>query len=102
MQTNTKEAKFYVWMGWREKPKNIKKHGIDFNDAVYVFIDPNRIEIYDEKHSIDEDRYVTIGCIGNMFLIHLVYTMRGDNYRIISARMAENKERSDYYGRCDY
>ena len=39
---------------------NIKKHGIDFETAARVFADENRLEIYDEEHSEDEDRYITI------------------------------------------
>lgn len=40
-----------------EKNKiNIQKHGIAFETAAKVFADTNRIEIYDEAHSIDEDR----------------------------------------------
>ena len=39
---------------------NRKKHGIDFETAMLVFNDLQRIEIYDEEHSITEDRYNTI------------------------------------------
>ena len=40
---------------------NIKKHGISFPSAARVFFDYDRIEMYDEENSIDEDRYDTIG-----------------------------------------
>ncbi len=40
---------------------NLKKHGIDFETAMLVFNDLQRIEIYDTEHSIYEDRYNTIG-----------------------------------------
>jgi len=36
---------------------NLKKHGIDFETAMLVFNDLQRIEIYDTEHSIYEDRY---------------------------------------------
>lgn len=39
---------------------NLKKHGIDFETAILVFNDMERIEIYDLEHSIKEDRYNTI------------------------------------------
>lgn len=40
---------------------NIKKHGISFKSAARIFFDYDRIELYDEDHSDDEDRYNTIG-----------------------------------------
>ena len=46
--------------------KNIKKHGISFETASLVFSDENRIEYFDEIHSIDEDRYVVIGLVNNV------------------------------------
>ena len=42
---------------------NLKKHGIDFETAMLVFNDLHRIEIYDMEHSINEDRYNTIGMV---------------------------------------
>ena len=42
---------------------NINKHGIDFSTAALVFGDANRIEKYDDIHSLNEDRYITIGHI---------------------------------------
>lgn len=35
--------------------RNIQKHGISFKQAARVFFDYDRIELYDEEHSIDED-----------------------------------------------
>ncbi len=46
---------------WGEN-KNIlnkKKHSISFESASKVFDDYNRIEIYDNNHSLLEDRYIT-------------------------------------------
>ena len=40
---------------------NIRKHGISFRNAARVFFDYDRIELYDEENSLDEDRYDTIG-----------------------------------------
>lgn len=61
-----------------------------------VFADEERIEYYDKLHSLDEDRYVVIGCVQG--ILYVVYTMRGEAARIISARMATNTERKIYYG----
>ena len=75
---------------------NIRKHGISFETAALVFADEERIEYYDKLHSIDEDRYVVLGCVQG--ILYVVYTMRGEAARIISARMANSIERKIYYG----
>ena len=103
--------------------KNIEKHGISFKSAARVFFDYDRIELYDETHSEDEDRYDTIGdtsagnltVIGNLQdtyrvddILFVVYTERTVNdesgrpieiTRLISARLATNFERGVYYGK---
>ena len=75
---------------------NIQKHGISFDTAALVFADEERIEYYDKLHSQDEDRYVVIGCVQG--ILYVVYTMRGEAARLISARMATPTERNIYYG----
>lgn len=87
----------FEWDDEKEKI-NIIKHGIDFSTAALVFGDHNRIEKYDEKHSIDEDRYITIGQINNIaVVVVVVYTEREPAIRIISARLATNREKEAYY-----
>ena len=79
---------------------NIEKHGISFKTAELVFGDENRLELYDELHStLVEDRYITIGLVGEVaFVITVVYTDRDDDViRIISARQATKKEKEEYY-----
>lgn len=75
---------------------NWKKHGISFETAALVFEDEERIEIFDGGHSIDEDRYITIGMAGEVLFV--VYTERRETIRLISARLANARERSLYYG----
>lgn len=83
---------------WDEEKEriNIEKHGIPFTLAAKVFWDYARIEIYDEAHSMDEDRYITIGWAGDVLFV--VYTERSDKIRLISARLATAKERRLYDG----
>ena len=82
----------------RKEQINISKHGIDFSTAVLVFGDDNRIEKYDDLHSISEDRYITIGEInGIAVIVVVVYTEREDSIRIISARLATKIEKEAYY-----
>ena len=89
---------------WDEKKNqiNIHKHKIDFETAVLVFGDRDRIELYDEAHSAFEDRYITIGSInGFVTVLTVVYTERQDTIRIISARKANEAERRTYYDQKD-
>ncbi len=78
--------------------KNLLKHGIDFETAVTVFLDLDRIEYYDVVHSDEEPRFITIGIAGNgRTILTVVYTERRERIRIISARKATRKERERYH-----
>ena len=50
----------FVWDEAKNR-HNLEVHHVDFETAMFVFNDDNRIEIYDESHSEDEDRWDTIG-----------------------------------------
>jgi uncharacterized protein len=88
---------------WDEKKNkaNLKKHKISFEMAVYVFSDEEAITIFDEEHSSDENRWVTIGRIKNSNIIVVIHTERiRKNYeyiRIISARKADKEETNFYF-----
>ena len=49
-----------MWFEYNEEKNqgNIKKHGISFRSAARVFFDYDRIELYDEENSLDEDRFI--------------------------------------------
>ena len=73
---------------------NLNKHGIDFADAVSVFSDELAITIFEDR--FDEERFITIGIdLFNRILV-VVYTMRDDEIRLISARKATKNERLQY------
>lgn len=74
---------------------NYEKHRVHFETAARVFRDENRIELYDEKHSDDEDRYNTIGKVDDVLFV--VYTARRERIRLISARIATPMERRIYH-----
>lgn len=79
-----------------EKAKsNSRKHGIGFETATEVFDDPLAIETIDEAN--DEERVLITGRIGSLLILTVVYTERGENIRIISARRATKSEHDDYY-----
>lgn len=82
---------------WDEEKNSLNKqnHKISFETAAHVFSDPNCIEIYDFDHSIDEDRYIAIGLVGEVLFV--VFTERKEKIRLISARLATKAERSLYY-----
>ena len=75
---------------------NFKKHGIRFRVAARVFLDEKRFEDYDELHSDDEDRWKVVGKVRNILVV--IYTERGEKYRLISARLANKREEDEYYG----
>lgn len=76
---------------------NIKKHGISFSEAITTITDPLSIHLYDEAHSISEDRWLAIGNTDGRVLV-VSFTMQGDDYRIISARKATKVEEELYFG----
>ena len=74
---------------------NLKKHGVEFADAVGVFGDPGAITIEDPD-SEGEQRFLSIGLDVLGRLIVVAFTYRGDDLRLISARKATRKEISIY------
>ena len=75
---------------------NIKKHDVTFEMAARVFLDEFLIDYYDEEHSEEEDRIKVIGMVDKVLVV--IYTERGEKYRLISARNATRKEKEEYYG----
>ncbi len=73
---------------------NLRKHGINFAQATSVLKDDTAITIYDE-HSL-EYRYITIGMSDLGELLVVVYTLRENRIRLISARKANKRERQQY------
>ena len=76
--------------------RNLAKHGISFEESSTVFGDPCSLTIPDPVHSKVEERFVTIGASHRGKLLVVVHTERGDNIRIISARVASRRERLSY------
>ncbi|HEY53636.1 MAG TPA: BrnT family toxin [Caldilineae bacterium] len=76
--------------------KNIKKHRVSFEEAATIFDDPMFITFIDQEHSIDEERYITIGLSNSARLLMIAHTDRNGLIRIISARKATKKEQLFY------
>jgi len=78
--------------------RNLKKHGVTFEEAVTVFYDPLSATFSDPDHSEDEYRFITIGLSASNKLLVVANTDRGDSLRIISARPATAHERKKHEG----
>jgi uncharacterized DUF497 family protein len=76
---------------------NFAKHGVWFEEARTVFVDDNALELFDEVHSKDEERFILLGLSTVPRLLIVVYCERDGNIvRIISARRATKKEIREY------
>lgn len=83
---------------WNEEKanENLKKHKVSFEEAKTVFNDPFSITMLDPQHSMNEHRYIDIGCSSKGHILVVVYTDRRSNIRIISCRRATKSERRIY------
>ena len=74
---------------------NLKKHGISFEEAASCLFDP--MALSHEGGDIEgEQRWVLLGMSHAARLLTVVYTIRGGNIRLISARKATKKESKSY------
>jgi uncharacterized protein len=81
---------------WDEakRESNIAKHGIDFFDAAYLF-ELNYMFWADNRHDYGEVRFKALGMVDGILLC-VIYTIRNNNYRIISAHKAGRHDRRKY------
>lgn len=83
------------WDGTKAKT-NLKKHGVSFIEAASVLDDPFALTLGDRQHSIGESRFLIIGYSDRHRVLVVIYTERGDQMRLISARPATSKEQKMY------
>ena len=76
--------------------RNFARHGITFDEAATVFLDPLEVTVFDPDHSSQEDRFVSVGTSSNGMLLVVGYTERGSKIRVIFARRATGREQMDY------
>jgi uncharacterized DUF497 family protein len=74
---------------------NFRKHKIRFSDAEAALFDPMALTIED-KSAESEQRFVSVGSDALNRVVVVVYTYRGADIRLISARRATRKERKTY------
>jgi uncharacterized protein len=80
----------------RKARQNLRKHGIDFDEATTVFADILSVTIPDSDHSEDDERWVTMGLSNRHRLLVVVHTEEEETIRIISVRAADRLERRKY------
>jgi len=89
----------FEWDPNKEKI-NQQKHGVNFEQAAYVFSDPFALSLFDEAHSETEDRWIILGQSVKEMILVVVHTYRDKNgaesVRIISARKASKNEIKQY------
>jgi uncharacterized DUF497 family protein len=76
---------------------NLRKHGVDFADAIAALEDPNRLEEIDTRFVYDEERIQVIGMGPGKVLFVIVTLPDERKCRVISARKAARYEQDRYY-----
>ncbi len=77
------------------KTKNFEKHKVNETECEEVFFDSEKKILKDTFHSKDEERFILIGKTKNNRYLFLVFTIRKNKIRVISARDLNKKERRD-------
>jgi len=88
-----------VRFAWDEAKNvtNRRKHGVSFEEASKLFRNDNDyLEIFDETHSHEEDRFIAIGPITQGLVLVVYMEQEDDTTRIISARWATTREAEVY------
>ena len=78
------------------KEKNSSKHGVADRECEEVFFDQQKKIFKDTLHSGSEDRLILLGKTKNERTLFIVFTVRDEKVRIISARDLNRKERHLY------
>lgn len=85
----------FEWDGFN-KEKNWKKHEVNYRECEEVFLN-NKLKIYpDEGHSELEKRYLCLGITSLDRKLTVIFTIRNNKIRVISARDMSKKERREY------
>jgi hypothetical protein len=83
-------------LGPHEGKTNVAKHGVRFADAALVLDDPYALTVADNESEPTEPRWVTLGADAQGHVLVVIYTYRGEDIRLISARPAEPRELKEY------
>lgn len=80
---------------WNEanREKNWLKHRVDVQECNEVFFNKPRLVQYDKTHSQKEDRFSILGFTNNRRKLMVIFTVRKNKIRVISARNQSRRER---------
>jgi uncharacterized DUF497 family protein len=82
---------------------NKRKHKTSFAEACFVFADKFLLSFFDDRHSTEEERWITMGQTPNgeiLVVVHTYLNIESEEFvRIISARKATKKEVEQYFAR---
>jgi len=92
------------YRGWFPDPKfikasinkNWKKHEVSAKECEEVFFNEPSILFEDKEHSKKEKRYGIFGITSLKRKLTIIFTIRNEQVRIISARNMSKKERKTY------
>ena len=76
--------------------RNIRVHGVSFEEAKTTFYDPLALMHADEQHSNEEARFMLLGMSREGHLLMTIFAERGKRIRIISSRRATRREVRGY------
>lgn len=76
--------------------KSWARHGVSRGEAEEVFFNRPVLLAEDAKHSSEERRYNLLGCSNGGRLLSVIFTVRQDLVRVVSARPMSRKERAHY------
>jgi len=92
---NWREIKEFEW-DRRNVDKNYQKHGITPKESEEVFLDSKLKIVRDVKHSQKEQRFIVLGQSFKKKVLFVAFTVRNRKVRVVSARLANLKERRNY------
>lgn len=75
---------------------NIEKHGVPLGFGCEILADSGRLDILDARFDYAEERFVSYGKVEGRVWV-CVFTVRGENYRVISVRKANDRETRRYH-----
>jgi len=78
------------------RDKNLKIHNVSDEECEEIFFDPHKKILKDTLHSINEKRHILLGKTKLKRLLFLVFTIRKNKIRVISARNLNKKEKHLY------
>jgi uncharacterized DUF497 family protein len=87
--------------------RNVREHRVSFERAATVFLDPRAMSMFDDEHSEEEERWITLGLDRAGVLLVVCHRFRlqmhagpeaSAKIRLISARRADRRESAQYRG----